>query len=71
MNTVAGFQIYSPIPFAEYHPELIYNENHPQPPEVEINKNNGHYDTSDYKHVSFYTLDYTKGNWYIFTQLVS
>lgn len=61
MNTVAGFQVFSAIPFSEYHPEIVYNKNHPQPPELDINKNYGHYDSKNFKHLSFYTADYFKG----------
>ncbi|XP_054269456.1 chondroitin sulfate synthase 2 [Macrosteles quadrilineatus] len=60
MNTVSGFQVFSPIPFAEYQPEIVYNEDRPQPPELDINKNYGHYDSLNFRHISFYTSDYTK-----------
>ncbi|XP_046685952.1 chondroitin sulfate synthase 2-like [Homalodisca vitripennis] len=60
MNTVLDFQVFSPIPFTEYHPDIIYNENRPQPPELDINKNYGHYDSTNFKHISFYTADYLK-----------
>uniref|UniRef100_A0A1B6L696 Hexosyltransferase n=1 Tax=Graphocephala atropunctata TaxID=36148 RepID=A0A1B6L696_9HEMI len=60
MNTVSDFQVFSAIPFTEYHPDIIYNENRPQPPELDINKNYGHYDSTNFKHISFYTSDYLK-----------
>ncbi|KYB26915.1 chondroitin sulfate synthase 2 [Tribolium castaneum] len=52
MNTIANFQIFSPIPFKQYDPKVS------QVPTLEINKNNGHFDRDDYTYVSFYGKDY-------------
>ncbi|XP_044260141.1 chondroitin sulfate synthase 2 [Tribolium madens] len=52
MNTIANFQIFSPIPFKQYDPKVS------QVATLDINKNSGHFDRDDYKYVSFYGKDY-------------
>ncbi|KAF2882280.1 hypothetical protein ILUMI_23900 [Ignelater luminosus] len=52
MNTIANFQIFSPIPFRQYNPKVT------QINTLEVNKNAGHFDRQNYKYVSFYGKDY-------------
>nr|XP_023018650.1 chondroitin sulfate synthase 2 [Leptinotarsa decemlineata] len=52
MNTIPNFQIFSPIPFRQYNPKISQNAN------LEVNKNNGHFDREEYKYISFYGRDY-------------
>jgi len=61
MNTVKEKQVFSPIPFTEFNPLIVYNEELPRPKELDINKNYGHYDVTDKYHVSFYVQDYKTG----------
>ncbi|XP_059474527.1 chondroitin sulfate synthase 2 [Neocloeon triangulifer] len=57
MNTILHKQIFSPIPFSEYHPDIVYQESE-RPKELDINKKYGHYDSANYQHLSFYLKDY-------------
>lgn len=57
MNTIINHQIFFPIPFVQYHPKLIYRSNVPLE-YVEIKKDYGHFDLSNYDHMSFYVQDY-------------
>lgn len=61
MNTVKEKQVFSPIPFSEFHPLIVYNEDLPRPKELDINKNYGHYDVTNTEHASFYVRDYKTG----------
>nr|XP_018911367.1 PREDICTED: chondroitin sulfate synthase 2 [Bemisia tabaci] len=56
MNTIQNWQVFSPVPFREYHPAIVY-EGEP-PAEVELNKQSGHYDSTNTQHISFYASDY-------------
>lgn len=56
MNTIANFQIFSPIPFKQYNPKVS------QITTLEINKNTGHFDRDEYRYVAFYGKDYVAGN---------
>ncbi|XP_046388565.1 chondroitin sulfate synthase 2 [Ischnura elegans] len=60
MNTIIGWQVFSPIPFAEYHPEVVYTgpDLVNRPVELEVNKSYGHFDSLDVDHLSFYAKDY-------------
>lgn len=60
MNTIQNWQVFSPVPFREYHPAIVY-EGEP-PAEVELNKQSGHYDSTNTQHISFYASDYLSGN---------
>lgn len=62
MNTIRERQVFSPIPFSEYDPDIVYNEDLPRPKEMDINRNYGHYDTLNTEHISFYVRDYREGN---------
>lgn len=57
MNTIAGWQVFFPIAFWQYKPNLIYEEK-PYPTMIEINKMVGHFDNTRYEHASFYNSDY-------------
>lgn len=72
MNTILQWQVFSPIPFAEMNPSIVYNSELPRPSELDINKNYGHFDGFNSKHISFYVKDYWKGieYCYLFNQLV-
>ncbi|XP_071454752.1 chondroitin sulfate synthase 2 [Hetaerina americana] len=60
MNTILGWQVFSPIPFAEYHPEVVYTgpDLINRPVELDVNKSYGHFDSFDVEHLSFYAKDY-------------
>lgn len=58
MNTIKDSQLFSPIPFSEFNPIIVYNEDLQKPKELDINKNYGHYDDLNTDHVSFYVKDY-------------
>jgi hypothetical protein len=60
MNTILHKQIFSPIPFSEYHPDVAY-QTQERPQELDINKKYGHYDSSNYQQISFYLKDYIAG----------
>lgn len=55
MNTILNFQIFSPIPFRQYDPEIIHMNT------LEVHKNTGHFDSEEYKYISFYGRDYVFG----------
>lgn len=61
MNTILHKQIFSPIPFSEYHPDVAY-QTQERPQELDINKKYGHYDSSNYQQISFYLKDYIAGD---------
>jgi len=60
MNTIQGWQVFFPIGFTEYKPNLIYKEK-PYPTTVEVKKDVGHFDKRSYDHASFYLSDYATG----------
>lgn len=55
MNTIEGFQVFSPIPYRQYNPMIS------QVKSFEINKNVGHFDREEYRYISFYSRDYVNG----------
>ncbi|XP_071487454.1 chondroitin sulfate synthase 2-like [Diadema antillarum] len=57
MNTIAGWQVFFPIPFAQFDPEIIYAES-PNPGTIDISKQVGRFDDSSYEHAAFYNSDY-------------
>ncbi|XP_070159253.1 chondroitin sulfate synthase 2 [Polyergus mexicanus] len=57
MNTISRYQIFSPIPFIEFHPDIIYVEE-AAPNEVDVNSNYGKYDEQNYNNIAFYIRDY-------------
>lgn len=52
MNTIQGFQIFSPIPFRQYNSKIS------QTVAMDVNKNTGHFDKEEYRYISFYGKDY-------------
>ena len=62
MNTISGWQVFSPLPFSEYHPDIVYSITNPQPKELEIDKAVGHFDSREFSHIAFYAHDYITGN---------
>lgn len=61
MNTIIGWQIFSPIPFSEFNPIITKN-----PPQqyMDINKRQGHFDTYNTEHISFYVKDYVTSKYF-------
>lgn len=57
MNTINQYQIFSPIPFVAYHPDIIYTDDNKHI-EVDINHNYGRYDEYNYNNIAFYVKDY-------------
>lgn len=57
MNTIANWQVFFPIGFWQYKPNLVFEEK-PYPTNIDITKNNGHFDSNAYDHASFYNSDY-------------
>lgn len=57
MNTVKGKQVFFPMGFWQYRPNLIYNKK-PFPSSVEIGQRLGVYSTKSVDHASFYLSDY-------------
>ncbi|CAG9768082.1 unnamed protein product [Ceutorhynchus assimilis] len=52
MNTISGYQVFSPIPFKQYDPHVTDMLN------MEVTKTAGHFDREEYKYISFYGIDY-------------
>lgn len=61
MNTILHWQIFSPIPFSEFHPDIVYTADLLKPQDLDINKNYGHYDSYSVNHIAFYAKDYLAG----------
>ncbi|XP_065565321.1 chondroitin sulfate synthase 2-like [Artemia franciscana] len=57
MNTIAGMQVFSPIPFSEYNPLVAYR-NGDRPVELDVTTAHGFYNEHSYDHISFYVADY-------------
>ncbi|KAL8566044.1 hypothetical protein ACOMHN_062773 [Nucella lapillus] len=57
MNTIAEWQVFFPIGFWQYKPNLIYDKK-PYPTTIEMNNKVGHYDLQSFEHCSFYLSDY-------------
>ncbi|RUS82928.1 hypothetical protein EGW08_009312, partial [Elysia chlorotica] len=57
INTVEGWQVFFPVGFWQFKPNLIYDKK-PYPTEIEFNSKAGHYDVLSYEHGSFYNSDY-------------
>ena len=57
MNSISKWQVFFPIAFYQYKPNLIYEEK-PYPTEIEIHAKSGHFDANSYTHASFYNSDY-------------
>ena len=50
-------QVFFPVGFWQYKPNLIYDKK-PYPTTIELMNKVGHYDTLSYEHSSFYISDY-------------
>ncbi|XP_014241886.1 chondroitin sulfate synthase 2 [Cimex lectularius] len=59
MGTITGKQVYSPIPFTEYNPEIVFRNVSQRNTVLEIHKNSGRFDIDNTRHLSFYLNDYT------------
>ncbi|XP_076670658.1 chondroitin polymerizing factor [Andrena cerasifolii] len=57
MNTISQNQIFSPIPFAEFQPDIVHINDAKQV-ETDINRNHGRYDEYNYNNIAFYVKDY-------------
>ncbi|XP_047371212.1 chondroitin sulfate synthase 2 [Vespa velutina] len=57
MNTINQYQIFSPIPFVAYHPDITYTDDNKHI-EVDVNHNYGRYDEYNYNNIAFYVKDY-------------
>ncbi|XP_076461229.1 chondroitin sulfate synthase 2-like [Babylonia areolata] len=57
MNTIPEWQVFFPIGFWQYKPNLIYDKK-PYPTTIELNNKVGHYDMMSYEHSSFYISDF-------------
>ncbi|KAK0089693.1 hypothetical protein PV325_006116 [Microctonus aethiopoides] len=57
MNTISQWQIYCPIPFVEFHPDLAYADELKKI-NIDLNRNHGRYDELNYESISFYKIDY-------------
>lgn len=60
--TWLGKQAYSPIAFWEYFPSLIYDDQQPRPPTVEVSRYIGHFGELWYDHLAFFAKDYKRGS---------
>lgn len=65
MNTIIQWQVFSPIPFSEYNPDIAYSTSKARENELDINRNFGRYDEYNFNHVSFYAKDYVDGTYKI------
>ena len=59
MNTIVGVQIFYPISYWQYKPNLAYDQK-PYPDMVELNQKYGHFDPLSFMHCSFYVSDFQK-----------
>lgn len=57
MNTIAGVQVFLPIPFTQFHP-IITEQDPVAPTFLELKRENGFFDSNNFKHFSFYVSDY-------------
>lgn len=67
MNTINHWQVFFPISYWLYKPNLIYDHK-PYPTRQQINKTNGHFDRNAYIQPSFYTGDYVAARALMFKQ---
>lgn len=64
MNTINQYQVFSPIPFMEYHPDIAHMNDIKQV-DTDINRNHGRYDEYNFNNIAFYVRDYNT-SMYIF-----
>ncbi|CAB0020638.1 unnamed protein product [Nesidiocoris tenuis] len=65
MGTISNKQVYSPVPFSEYDPKLVYQNASEIPGLLEIHKNSGRFDLNNVQHLSFYMSDYIASRSYL------
>lgn len=63
MNTIAGHQVFFPIPFAQFHPDIVFRSDGSSSPvrppaKIEIHKTQGHFAEHSFDHYAFYNSDY-------------
>ena len=59
MSTMQGVQVFSPVPFSQYHPDVIEDLHTYE--KLDVNRNTGHFDPYNTEHISFYVSDYLEG----------
>lgn len=57
LNTVLNSQVFFPIPFSSYMPNIVY-ANRPFPADTELSKNYGYFNADSFLFASFYNADY-------------
>ncbi|XP_051881966.1 chondroitin sulfate synthase 2 [Pristis pectinata] len=57
MNTISQWQVFFPIHFQEYEPEVAYRDR-PRPLTVDLLKDAGHFDRDSFEAACFYNADY-------------
>lgn len=57
MNTINQYQVFCPIPFVEFHPDIAHINDIKQV-DTDINRNHGRYDEYNYNNIAFYVKDY-------------
>ncbi|XP_078487192.1 chondroitin sulfate glucuronyltransferase-like [Ciona intestinalis] len=57
MNAIPGWQVFFPIPFSQYNPQIIF-QNGQVPEQIDIKPSNGHFDLYSFDEVCFYNSDY-------------
>ncbi|CAB0029709.1 unnamed protein product [Trichogramma brassicae] len=58
MNTISQWQVYSPIPFTQYHPLIVTYKEKIKNNDFDILHNHGRYDEYNFDSISFYVRDY-------------
>lgn len=56
MNTILNWQVFSAVPFSQYHPEIVPDQDAYR--KFDVNRNIGHFDRYNFDHISFYVGDY-------------
>lgn len=65
MNTISQWQVFSPIPFVQYNPDIIKYHENSKSIDFDILHNHGRYDKHNFDSVSFYAKDYMTGKYII------
>ena len=60
LNTIQNSQVFFPIAFSEFMPNIIYPAAAAHPDKINLNKMTGYYNTYSFQFVSFYNSDYIK-----------
>ena len=62
MQTIRGWEVFCPIPWVEYQPDIGYfGTANIRPDKLELKKDYGHFDGEHYAIMSFYMDDYKMG----------